>query len=81
MGSVLDAAEVSARMPEWLTHSINEASKYDESMDEICAALLAYTDSCVAVWRDLGVPEVQIGNVIDAAALFRDRHRIAIGVD
>ena len=80
MGSVA-GSDVSVRMPDWLTHSINEANEYDESMDEICAALLAYTDECVARWRDLGIPEVQIGNCIDAAALFRDRHRIAIGVD
>ena len=64
-----------------LATSFAESSDYDESMDEIAAALLAYTDECVGQWQSMGISELVIGNVIDAAALFRDRHRIAIGVD
>ena len=73
--------DVSCSGPAWLSFSFAEADEYDESMDEIAAAVIAYTDQCVAQWRELGVPELEIGNCIDAAALFRDRHRIAIGVD
>ena len=63
-----------------LAEAFRTADDNDDSVDEIARALLLYTDPCVAQWERMGVPELDIGNAIDKAALFRDRYRIAAGL-
>lgn len=63
-----------------LAEAFRTAREHDTQVDEIAAALLNYTDKYVAQWEAMEVPELDIENVIDEAALFRDRYRVAAGL-